>query len=89
MTAAIDEARLIGRYRLQVAFAVACTVLTIAAAVLPMWIESLTRLEPDGGNGELEWLLAVGAGLVSMAFGVLAYRTRRQLARVQADRTRG
>jgi hypothetical protein len=86
MTAAADEARLVRRYRLQVAFAAVCAVLTIAAAILPVWIERLTGLEPDGGSGELEWLLAVATGALSIAFGVLAYRTRRRLAGVQADR---
>jgi hypothetical protein len=89
MTAATDEAQLIRRYRLQGAFAAICAVLTIAAAVLPVWIERLTGLEPDSGSGELEWLLAVAAGAVSITFGVLAYRTRRRLARVRADRPRG
>jgi hypothetical protein len=89
MTAAPDQDRLMRRYRLQVAFAAACAVLTMAAAVLPMWIERLTGLEPDAGSGELEWLLAVAAGALSIAFGVLAYHTRRRLARVQADRPQG
>ena len=89
MRASTDEARLIRRYRLQVACAAACAVLTIAAAVIPMWIERLTGLEPDGGSGALEWLLAVAAGALSIAFGVLAYRTRRRLAHAPADRPRG
>jgi hypothetical protein len=85
MTAATDEARLARRYRLQVIFAAASVILTIAAAILPAWIERLTGLEPDGGSGELEWLLAVVPGALSIAFGVLAYRTRRLLAHVQVD----
>ena len=89
MTAETDGARLIRRYRLQVACAAACAVLTIAAAVLPTWIERLTGLEPDGGSGALEWLLAVAVGTLSIVFGVLAYRTRRRLAHAKADRPRG
>jgi hypothetical protein len=86
MTAATDEIRLIRRFRLQVACGAACAVLTIAAAVLPMWIEGLTGLGPDGGSGAVEWLLALAVGTLSIAFGVLAYRTRRRLAHVHADR---
>lgn len=49
------------------------------AAISPVWIEEFTGLEPDGGNGALEWLLAVGFGLVGVELGVLCHRTRQQL----------
>lgn len=74
-----DEAKLARRARLQLVFAVISAGLTLLAAIVPVWIEEVTGLEPDGGNGELEWLLAVAFGLVSIVFGVLCYRTRQQL----------
>jgi cell shape-determining protein MreD len=89
MTAATDEARLARRYRLQMVLAAASVILMIVTAVLPMWIEQLTGLEPDGGSGELEWLFALVPGALSIVFGVLAYRTRRLLATVRADQPRG
>ena len=79
MAPAADEAKLARRARLQLVFALISAGLTVLAAIVPVWIEEVTGLEPDGGNGELEWLLAVVFGLVSIVFGVLCYRTRRQL----------
>jgi uncharacterized membrane protein len=78
------EAKLARRARLQLIFMIISLVLTVLAAVLPVWIEGFTSLEPDGGSGALEWLLAVVFGAVSIVFGVLTYRTRRQLATVTA-----
>ena len=81
-----DEVRLARRARLQLSFMIISLGLTVLAAVVPAWIEEFTSLEPDGGNGALEWLLAVIFGTVSIVFGVLTYRTRRQLAAVTASR---
>lgn len=83
MSASDDETTLARRARLQLIFAVISAGLTLLAAVVPVWIEEFTGLEPDGGNGELEWLLAVVFGLVSVVFGVLCYRTRQQLKLVR------
>ena len=80
MTPSVDEARLRRRYRLQVILGIACVILTAAAVILPVWVEEFTGLEPDGGSGEFEWILALIPGLLSIAFGALAYRTRRLLA---------
>jgi hypothetical protein len=79
MTAAAGPDRLARRARLQLICAIACAVLTIAAFAVPEWIEAVTTLEPDGGGGELEWLLAAAFGLASVVLGVLTFRTRRRL----------
>ena len=89
MTRATEEFRLFRRYRLCVIFAVVSAFLTVLAVVVPMWIEELTGLEPDGGTGELEWLLALVPGACSIVLGLLAFRTRRKLATVQAIASRG
>ena len=81
-----DGVRLARRSRLQLMFMIISVGLTVLAAVAPVWIEEFTSLEPDGGNGALEWLLAVVFGATSIVFGVLTYRTRRQLAAVTASR---
>ena len=54
--------------------------LTLLAALAPAWIESLTLLEPDGGVGELEWLLAVAFGAASVVFGTLCFRSLHKLS---------
>jgi len=36
----------------------------------PEWIERLSALEPDGGDGSLEALLVVAPGLSALAFGI-------------------
>ena len=79
MTASDDPDRLARRARLQLICTIVCSVLTIAAFAVPEWIEEVTTLEPDGGGGELEWLLAAAFGVASVVFGVLTYRTRRLL----------
>jgi uncharacterized membrane protein len=74
-----SRARLVRRARIQLVLAVVCGLLTILAAVTPMWIEEFTSLEPDGGNGVLEWLLSLPFGVAAL-LGGLTYRTRRRLA---------
>jgi uncharacterized membrane protein len=66
------------RARLQLVLAIVSACLTALAIVAPAWIEAVTSLEPDGGSGELEWLIAAAFGLASLVFGLLTYRTRRQ-----------
>lgn len=72
--------RLSLRARWQLILAVIFLALTVLALVVPMWIEEVTGLSPDGGSGETELLLAVPFGLASIVLGVLTYRTRRQIA---------
>ena len=79
MTASADHDRLARRARIQLICGIACAVLTIAAFAVPEWIEAVTTLKPDGGGGELEWLLAAAFGVTSVVFGVLTFRSRRQL----------
>ena len=44
----------------------------------PMWIESIFEgAEPDGGSGELEWLIAVGFGVVAVVAGLVCLWARR------------
>lgn len=74
-----DEETLVRRAKLQLVFALISAGLTVLATIVPVWIEETTGLEPDGGNGELEWLIAVAFGVVSIVFGIHCYRTRQQL----------
>jgi hypothetical protein len=72
------------RARWQLVLAVIFFALTVLALVVPMWIEEVTGLSPDGGSGETELLLAVPFGLASIVLGVLTYRTRRKIAAARA-----
>jgi hypothetical protein len=72
------------RARWQLTLAVIFFALTVLALVVPMWIEEVTGLSPDGGSGETELLLAVPFGLASIVLGVLTYRTRRKIAATRA-----
>ena len=65
--------------RIQQTCAVIFAVFTIMAFVLPVWIEEVTSLSPDGGSGELALLLAVPFGLLSVVYGALTWRSLRQL----------
>lgn len=48
-------------------------VLTLMALIVPRWIEETTGVEPDGGNGGLEWLIV---GAVALATLVSALRAQ-------------
>ena len=52
--------------------------LTIITIINTMWIESIFEgAEPDGGSGELEWLIAVGFGVVAVVAGLVCLWARR------------
>jgi hypothetical protein len=72
------------RARWQLILAVTFFALTVLAIVVPMWIEEVTGLSPDGGSGETELLLAVPLGLASIVLGILTHRTRRKIAASRA-----
>jgi hypothetical protein len=53
------------------------TLASIATAIWPTWIETLTRLEPDGGSGETEWQIVIALGAAALVAAVLARRDHR------------
>lgn len=72
--------RLQQRYRLEVVAAVVAAILALVTLIWADWIELLTGLNPDGGNGDLEWLFAAAFALVAVGCAVLARRDHRRLA---------
>jgi hypothetical protein len=50
-------------------------VLTVLTLVLPDWIEAVFGIEPDGGNGSLEWLIVTALGLVTLVLTALSFRS--------------
>ena len=52
----------------------AATSLVIAGLTImwPDWIELVFKVDPDGGNGSLEWTVVVVAAMLSLVAGLLA-----------------
>ena len=67
------------RAALRTVAAVAFGVLTIAFLLEPTWVEGTTGAEPDGGSGAFELLLALVAGLATLALSVGAGRAWRRV----------
>lgn len=44
------------------------------------WVELAFGIDPDGGDGSLEWLLVVGLGAVALVLGLLARTEWRRAA---------
>jgi hypothetical protein len=45
----------------------------------PDWIEEVFGIDPDRGNGSLEWAIVVALGLVAVSLGAAARKTHRRL----------
>ena len=52
--------------------AVVTGVVLVVTAVWPDWIERAFEVDPDGGSGELEWVLVAALALATVALGLLA-----------------
>lgn len=46
--------------------------LTILTLITREWIETVFGVNPDGGNGSLEWLIVVALAVVTIVLAVLA-----------------
>jgi hypothetical protein len=55
-------------------------VLGLITLVWRDWIEAVFRVDPDHGNGEVEWLVVAVLAIVSITCFALARRERRHLA---------
>jgi hypothetical protein len=62
--------------RVEAAVAAATAVLCVLTIAWPDWVEGITGLDPDHGNGWFEWALVVVLALISLG---CALRTRRAL----------
>jgi hypothetical protein len=67
------------RTRVETALCAVFAVLTVLTIAWPEWIEGLTGLEPDGGNGSLEWLIVLLFGLITVGLGLRARYDYRQV----------
>ena len=58
--------------------------LAVLTAVWPDWVEALTGLNPDGGSGYLEWVIAASFAAAAVLFGALARREWQKLSIARA-----
>lgn len=71
------------RSAIEIGLAVMTAVTFVVTLISAEWIERLTGWEPDGGSGELEWMIAgafLVAAIVFASMGVRTDRRRRALA---------
>jgi hypothetical protein len=60
------------RFAIELALAGVTGILFVLTVIWPQWIEAVFGIDPDGGDGSLEWAI-VGVLLVaSVTFSVLA-----------------
>jgi hypothetical protein len=56
----------------ETALGAATTILTAITLISREWIEVVFGVDPDHGNGALEWMIIAVLAAASVAFGVLA-----------------
>jgi hypothetical protein len=65
------------RFWIEAGLAVVSGFLLLLTLVNSEWIEASFRVDPDGGNGSLEWLIVAALLATTVAFGLLARAERR------------
>ena len=60
------------RFWIEALAAVVTGVMLVATAIWPTWIERLWEVEPDGGDGSLEWALVGVLAVVTITLSVVA-----------------
>jgi hypothetical protein len=68
--------------RIETALSLLFAGLAIVTAFWPEWIETLFRVDPDGGNGAAEWLVVAVLGVAAIAAFILARRDYRTASAV-------
>jgi predicted phage tail protein len=71
------------RFVLEVSAALLCAAIFVLTLVEPAWFERMFGASPDGGDGSLEALIALGASFV--AGGICARLAWREWLRRPAD----
>lgn len=72
------------RFWAEAVCATAAAVLASLTLLWPDWIEALTGINPDHGNGSFEWMLVIGLAVVSVVLSLLAWREWRRVSPASA-----
>jgi hypothetical protein len=68
------------RFWLEAVLGLACFILMIITLISREWIEILFGIDPDGGNGTVEWAIVGVLGVGAVATGGLAHHEWRRAA---------
>jgi len=66
------------RFYIEAALAVATFVLAVVTLINREWIEAVFGVDPDHGNGSLEWIMVGVLAVATVVFGLLAFSERRR-----------
>lgn len=73
------------RFWVESALSIAASVLLILTLVSREWIEALFGVDPDGGDGSLEWLVVVAVAAAALVLAILARREWRWSIATKAE----
>ena len=62
------------RFYVEVVLAGLTGALTLLTLITREWIEAIFRVDPDGGNGSLEWAIVAVLAISCVALSVTAWR---------------
>jgi hypothetical protein len=66
------------RFYIEAALAGTTFVLTVVTLINQEWIEAVFGVDPDHGNGSLEWIMVGVLAVATVVFGLLAFSERRR-----------
>ena len=72
------------RFQIQATLAVVTAALAVITLISHEWIELLFGVDPDGGNGALEWGIVAILLAASVTFSMLGYAEWKKLAAIGA-----
>ena len=58
----------------EIGLALTTAILAVVTAIWSDWIEIVFDVDPDGGNGSLEWLIVLALAGATVVFAALARR---------------